>query len=168
MKKKIIAVLFMALIAGASAHPASAKEAIAEIGITGTGIRGELVLKSRQDLNRFADGWWWLIGFRYGSNASPKPLATPVKMDGPVYTLTRYQQIGSQRVAFDQLRYYPTAGGGITFFVGYQMQGHRSDYDGKWFHANPAADVLMQQVFQQRRITPSAAKRDPAKTVITP
>lgn len=161
MKKIVIAFLTLALLAGT--HAAQAKESIAAIGIAGPGIQRELILSDRNSLDRFADGWWWLIGFRYGSNETPKPIATPLRLVGPAYTITRYQQVGNRRVAFDRLHYYPSAIGGVTFFDGHLMQGYQSEFDGKWFRSTDAGDAVMREVFVRYRVNVPAMKSALAK-----
>jgi hypothetical protein len=161
VKRVAMGLWLMAMLAGANG--AQAKEPIVAIGIAGPGIDRELILQDAGSLNRFADGWWWLIGYRWGSDAVPKPIATMMRPAGPAYTLTRYQQSANGREAFDQLRYYPQAGArGFTFFAGHQVQGYSSEHDGKWFRATEAGDALMREVLEQQRIAVPTVKHAPA------
>lgn len=52
---------------------------------------------------------------------------------GKGYEITRYYIDGKREIAFDQLHYYPKTG--FVFYDG--IVGGESEYDGKWYKANP-------------------------------
>ncbi len=81
---------------------------------------------------------------------------------GEGYEITRYYVDGGRESAFDQLHYYPQIG--FVFYDG--IVNGDSEYDGKWYKANP--DIL--KPFQTALSIPitniaPAAQPEPVKSV---
>lgn len=76
----------------------------------------------------------------------PRAIDMPDRL-GAGYELTRYFRLenGSYQ-PFDQIAYYPDLYGGSGYVNYLGIVNGRSEYDGKWFRAQEAADAVMRQV----------------------
>jgi len=136
--KKILFLLFVLLV------PVSvvfAKGAFDYIAINGPGISTEIDVTNpalTQDFFAFAD---------FSKGAVPPP-ADP----GQGYQVIRlYVETVNSKPAdrpFDQLHYYPYTGAGYVYYDG--VVGGSSEYDGKWYAANPAAEAPFRDALSQR------------------
>jgi len=94
--------------------------------VKGPGISGEIDITDPAltgDFFAFAD-------FTQGDIAAP---ADP----GQGYEVIRIYIVDSKEQAFDQLHYYPYSG--YVYYDG--IVNGSSEYDGKWYQANPSADA---------------------------
>ena len=122
--KKMIA-LFLALGILIPSALVFAKGQFDYINITGPGITGDLTVTNpalTQDFFVFAD-------FSKGVIDTP---ADP----GQGYQVVRIYVVDNKEQPFDQLHYYPYTG--YVFYDG--VVDGSSEYDGKWYVANPAAE----------------------------
>lgn len=70
------------------------------------------------------------------------PVSIPQpEVTGEGYELQRQYKDGNTYHTFDRVRYYPAGYTGYVFYVG--IENGSSEYDGKWFSANPAAVYVM-------------------------
>lgn len=151
-------VLIVALTVAQASSAQAKGPPIVAIGLSGPGIAKEIQITDEDTLYALMDAWWSdLVGVEPGWNAQPRPIDQPVKPLGEGFVLTRYQQAESgskDRVALDQLRYFPSRNGtpGYTFFVGSLTDQYDSAHDGRWFRATQRGDVLMRQVFERFKI----------------
>lgn len=132
--KKTIAVLLVIgwLIPAVSAL---AKGGFDYIIVEGPGITGELTITNptlTQDFFAFAD-------FSRGSAAAP---AGP----GQGYQVIRVYVVDNKDQPFDKLHYYPYTG--YVYYDG--IVDGSSEYDGKWYTANPDAEAPFRDALAQR------------------
>lgn len=134
MKKYILLVLLALLV------PSSlvlAKGNFAYIAVSGQGIQGEMTLTDpvfTQDFFAFAD-------------FDKAEIPQPADYDPDIaYEITRFVLEDSKPVVFDELVYYPDQG--YVFYVG--LNGSGSDYDGKWYTANPAIESPFREALSSR------------------
>lgn len=114
---------------------AHAKGGFDYITIKGPGITGEINVTNTaltEDFFVFTD---------FSSENIDKP-ADP----GQGYQVIRVYVEGNQDHPFDQLHYYPYSG--FVYYDGL-IEG-LSEYDGKWFRANPAAEEPFRRVLAER------------------
>lgn len=111
------------------------------IAIKGPGIIGEIDVTQAaltEDYFAFAD-------FTQGSIPAP---ANP----GQGYQIVRlyvvFEDDKPRNVPFDELHYYPYTG--YVYYVG--VVDGTSEYDGKWYAANPAAEAPFRGVLFQRAL----------------
>ena len=111
------------------------------ITVKGPGLQGELNLTNPElttDFFVFAD-------FSQGAIDAP---ANP----GEGYEITRVFVVTENNkptpTAFDQLYYYPYEDNGYVYYVG--LASGSSEYDGKWYVANPAADAPFRAALAER------------------
>lgn len=71
----------------------------------------------------------------------PVSIPQPEGVTGEGYELERQYKDGNTHRTFDRVRYYPAGYTGYVFYVG--IENGWSEYDGKWFSANPAAVYVM-------------------------
>ena len=102
---------------------AQAKGSFAFIAISGEGLNGEI---RTADRNLTLD-WFAFADFPGGG------IDAPASPPAGGYVITRYYIDGRKPSAFDQLHYYPAAG--LVYYDG--LKGGSSEYDGKWYTANP-------------------------------
>lgn len=129
MKKKILFILVLSLLIPSTIALASGN--FSYVTIDGPGLTDELNITDpalTSDFFIFAD-------FTKGPIDPP---AAP----GEGYEVTRvYIETVDNKPeakAFDQLLYFPYTDDGYVYYVG--VSESTSEYDGKWFAANPAAD----------------------------
>ena len=143
-----IAVGLALLLALITSITALAKGAYSFISITGPDLKEPVRISDTaltEDFFTFADF------YRDGTEAPADP--------GIGYEITRYYVDGKQESAFDKLHYYPD-----TSFVYYDgMVNGSSEYDGKWYTANPNIKTIFESaIFAQIRLValgnPEAAK----------
>ena len=105
------------------------------ITIKGPGITGEITVTNpalTADFFAFAD-------FTQDSiNAPVDP--------GQGYQVIRVYVVDNKDQLFDQLHYYPYTG--FVYYDG--LIGGSSEYDGKWFAANPSAEEPFRAALEQR------------------
>lgn len=140
MERKIFILLFV-LVLIIPTSIALAKGDFTYIVVKGPGIQGEINMtnpKLTSDFFVFAD-------FTRGDIPSP---ADP----GEGYEITRVyvETINDKPTAnaFDQLLYFPYKDDGYVYYVG--LAEGSSEYDGKWFVANPAADAPFRAALAER------------------
>jgi hypothetical protein len=105
------------------------------ITIKGPGITGEIDVTNPEltgDFFAFAD-------FSRGEVAEPADA-------GQGYEIVRVYVEGSTDAPFDRLRYYPYTG--FVFYDG--LINGSSEYDGKWYAANPSAEAPFRKVLAER------------------
>ncbi len=103
-----------------------AKGSFDYIEVKGPGITGDIVITDpalTEDFFAFAD---------FSAGAIPAP-ADP----GQGYEIIRVYMVDEKDQPFDELHYYPYTG--YVYYDG--IAGGSSEYDGKWYVANPAADA---------------------------
>ena len=134
MKKYILLVLLALLV------PSSlvlAKGNFAYIAVSGQGIQGEMTLTDSiftQDFFAFAD-------------LAAAEIPEPPDYDPDIaYEISRFVLEDSKPVVYDELIYYPDQG--YVFYVG--ANGGASEYDGKWFMANPAIERPFRESLSSR------------------
>jgi len=129
MKKLLYIILMLALFVPTSL--ALAKGNFDYITVKGPGLQGELNLTNPALTSFFA--------FADFSKGAIDPPADP----GEGYEITRVYVITENEkpnpTAFDQLYYYPYVDDGYVYYVG--LADGSSEYDGKWYAANPSADA---------------------------
>ena len=130
MKRKIF-ILLIVLVLVIPTSFALAKGNFDYIIVKGPGLQGELNLTNPELTSFFV--------FADFSLGAIDPPADP----GEGYEITRVFVVTENDkpdpTAFDQLYYYPYADDGYVFYVG--LANGSSEYDGKWYAANPAADA---------------------------
>lgn len=136
-------ILFLLLVLFIPTSVVLAKGGFAYITITGPGIIGEINVTNpalTQDFSAFAD---------FSKGEIPAP-ADP----GQGYQVVRvYVETVDGKPTdypFDQLHYYPYAGTGYVYYDGI-VEGS-SEYDGKWYAANPAAEKPFRNALTQRAL----------------
>ena len=109
--------------------------------VKGPGLQGELNLTNPElttDFFVFADF----------SQGAIDPPANP----GQGYEITRVFVVTENNkpnpTAFDQLYYYPYTDSGYVYYVG--LANGSSEYDGKWYAANPSADAPFRAALAER------------------
>ncbi|MBM3123595.1 MAG: hypothetical protein FJZ87_00810 [Chloroflexi bacterium] len=105
------------------------------ITIKGPGITGEIDVTNPDltgDFFAFAD-------FSSGEIAEPVD-------PGQGYEIVRVYVEGSKDKPFDQLHYYPYTG--FVFYDG--LVNGSSEYDGKWYPANPSVEAPFRKVLAER------------------
>lgn len=130
--KKLLLFLFLLLIPTAVVF---AKGEFSYIIIKGPGITGEIDATTpelTQDFFAFAD-------FSQGAITAP---ADP----GQGYEIVRMYVVESKAEPFDQLHYYPYTG--YVYYDG--LVAGESEYDGKWYLANPSAEEPFRAVLAER------------------
>ena len=113
----------------------SAKGGFDYITIKGPGITGEINVTNpalTQDFFAFADF----------SRGSIEPPLDP----GQGYQVVRVYVQDNKDVPFDQLHYYPYSG--FVFYDG--LVNGSSEYDGKWYAANPNAEEPFRSALAER------------------
>lgn len=132
--KKLIALFFMLGLLIPSIW-VFAKGEFDYITIKGPGITGEINVTNpvlTQDFFAFAD-------FSRGSiDAPPDP--------GQGYQVVRVYVVDNKDQPFDQLHYYPYTG--YVYYDG--LVSGSSEYDGKWYVANPSAEEPFRAVLSER------------------
>lgn len=139
MKKLLYLILVLALLAPSSL--VLAKGDFDYIIVKGPGLQGELNLTNPElttDFFVFAD-------FTQGA-------INPPTDPGQGYEITRVYVVTENDkpnpTAFDQLYYYPYTDGGYVYYVG--LAEGSSEYDGKWYAANPSADAPFRAALAER------------------
>lgn len=105
------------------------------IVVKGPGITGDISITTpalTQDFFVFADF----------SQGDVPPPGDP----GQGYQIVRMYVEGNSATPFDQLHYYPYTG--YVYYDG--LVGGSSEYDGKWYAANPAAEEPFRAVLSER------------------
>ncbi|HXF84258.1 MAG TPA: hypothetical protein VNK49_02625 [Anaerolineales bacterium] len=105
------------------------------ITVKGPGITGEITITNpalTKDFFAFADF----------SKGSIEPPADP----GQGYQILRVYVVDNKDQPFDQLHYYPYTG--YVYYDG--LLNGSSDYDGKWYIANPSAEEPFRAALAQR------------------
>lgn len=118
-----------------------AKGSFSYITVKGPGITGEINVTNpalTQDFFAFAD-------FSQGEIPAP---ADPGQGYQIVRVYVEYTGDKPKDIPFDQLHYYPYTG--YVFYDGL-VEGS-SEYDGKWYAANPAAEAPFRAVLVQRAL----------------
>jgi len=138
--KKHITIIFI-LVVFISIMPVLAKGEFDYLVVKGPGIQGEINVTNPEltgDFFIFAD-------FTLGEILPP---ADP----GEGYEITRVYVVTINdkptAKAFDQLIYFPYADDGYVYYVG--LADGSSDYDGKWFVANPSANTPFRATLAER------------------
>jgi hypothetical protein len=133
MKKYIFAILGLCLLIPSAI--AFAKGNFDYITIKGPGITGEINVTApalTEDFFAFAD-------FSQGPIDSPDD-------PGQGYQIVRVYVVDTKPQPFDQLHYYPYTG--FVFYDG--IVNGSSEYDGKWYAANPSANDPFRAVLGER------------------
>jgi hypothetical protein len=133
MLRKIVLLLIFGLLVPTAA--AFAKGNFDYITVKGPGITGDISITNpalTQDFFAFAD-------FSLGSIEAP---ADP----GQGYQVVRMYVKGSSADPFDQLHYYPYTG--YVYYDG--IVNGASEYDGKWYAANPAVEGPFRDTLAER------------------
>ena len=110
------------------------------ITVKGPGLQGELNITNPEltEFSVFAD-------FTQGAIDPP---ANP----GQGYEIVRVFVVTENNkpnpTAFDQLYYYPYTDNGYVYYVG--LADGASEYDGKWYAANPSADAPFRAALAER------------------
>lgn len=120
-----------------AAPAALAKGPAQRIIITGPGLQSALVVTHEPTLYLLSMGT--LENFVFGPIDEPSNL-------GEWYELERQFDAGGQTYrTFDRVRYYPDSDGGrgYVFYVG--IENGSSEYDGRWFYANPEGEAAMRR-----------------------
>jgi len=131
--KKIIVLFFLLAVLVPTA--AFAKGDFAYIAIKGPGLTGELNVTNTaltQDFFVFAD-------FSKGGIEAPLD-------PGQGYQVIRVYVDGTDVQPFDQLHYYPYSG--YVYYDG--LVNGSSEYDGKWYLANDAANAPFRAALSER------------------
>ncbi|MEW5940713.1 MAG: hypothetical protein AB1750_13675, partial [Chloroflexota bacterium] len=105
------------------------------IEVKGPGITGDIVITDpalTEDFFAFAD---------FSAGAIPAP-ADP----GQGYEIIRVYLVNEKDQPFDELHYYPYTG--YVYYDG--IVNGESEYDGKWYVANPAADAPFRAALAER------------------
>lgn len=111
------------------------------IAIKGPGITGEINVTNpalTQDFFAFAD---------FSQGEVPVP-ADPGQGYQVVRVYVEFTDSKPQDLPFDQLHYYPYTG--YVYYDG--LAEGSSEYDGKWYVANPAAEAPFRNVLTQRAL----------------
>ena len=125
-KLKRLIVLILAFVFLSPALVVLAKGQFDYIEVKGPGITGDIVITDpalTEDFFAFAD-------FSAGSIPAPADA-------GQGYDIVRVYIVDEKDQPFDQLEYYPYTG--YVHYIG--LAEGTSEYDGKWYIANPAADA---------------------------
>jgi len=133
MKKYILLILVLSLLIPTTLVFASGN--FDYITVDGPGITGEINITNpalTQDFFAFADF----------SQGSIDPPADP----GEGYEIIRVYVDGNDVQGFDLLYYYPYTG--YVFYVG--VAKGSSEYDGKWYVANPSANEPFRAALAER------------------
>lgn len=131
----------------ALAAPALAKGTFARLTISGGALGTPQVVTDPALL-----GFYAFSDFSHG--AIPKP-----DKPGPEYSITRYEQDETGKyVPWDMLRYYPSPSGGPGFVYYDGLVNGWSEYDRKWYRANPDAEAALRPLIG----LPAAAGGGPA------
>lgn len=120
---------------------ASADGGFDYLTIKGPGVTGEIDVTNptlTQDYFAFAD-------FSRGEVPAPVDLGQGYQI---VRVYVEYNDSKPKDVPFDQLHYYPYTG--YVFYDGL-VEGS-SEYDGKWYAANPMAEAPFRNVLVQRAL----------------
>lgn len=137
MLRKIVLLLVLGLLIPATV--ALAKGNFDYITVKGPGITGEINITNPA----LTDDFFVFADFRQGAVPAP---ADP----GQGYQIIRvYLETVDGKPTdqlFDQLHYYPYTG--YVFYDG--LVNGVSEYDGKWYAANPAADAPFRAVLAER------------------
>lgn len=134
MKKRSLLILLVLLI---PASIALAKSDFAYITVSGQGIQGEMTLTDpifTQDFFAFAD---------FSKNEIPAPADYD---PDAAYEITRFYLADTKPRAFDSLIYYPDQG--YLYYNG--LAEGESEYDGKWYAANPAIERPFREALASR------------------
>lgn len=127
--------LILALLAGFSTPLASAKGNFTYLSVKGPGLTGDLTVTNpalTADFFAFAD-------FSKGEVDAP---ADP----GEGYQIIRVYVENNKDVPFDLLHYYPYTG--FVYYDG--LVDGSSEYDKKWYNANPSAKEPFLSALEQR------------------
>jgi hypothetical protein len=130
--KKLVVLTVVVLL---SSMHVFAKGAFDYITIKGPGITGEINVTSpalTQDFFAFADF----------SKGSIEPPVNP----GEGYQILRVYVVDLNPQVFDQLHYYPYTG--YVYYDG--IVNGSSEYDGKWYIANPSVEAPFKAVLAER------------------
>jgi len=110
------------------------------ITVKGPGLQGELNI-TNPELNGF-------FAFADFTQGAIDPPANP----GQRYEIVRVFVVTEDNkpnpTAFDQLYYYPYTDEGYVYYVG--LASGSSEYDGKWYAANPSADAPFRAALAER------------------
>jgi len=133
---------FLIILALCQLFPAAAlaKGNFDYITVNGPGLQGELTITNPE-----LTGFFAFADFAQGAIVPP---ADP----GEGYEIVRVFVVTEndkpEPTAFDQLFYYPYANDGYVFYVG--LANGSSEYDGKWYAANPSADAPFRAALAER------------------
>ena len=110
--------------------------------VKGPGLQGELNLTNPELTSDF-------FAFADFTKGDVPPPADP----GQGYEITRVyisytDSKKPEPTAFDQLYYFPYADNGYVYYVG--LAEGTSEYDGKWYAANPAIDAPFRAALAER------------------
>ena len=134
MKKTFLLVFLILLI---PTSLALAKGDFAYVAVSGQGVQGEMLLTDPvfvKDFFAFAD-------------FSKDEIPAPVDYDpDAAYTVTRFYTENTKPVVFDELIYYPDQG--YVYYEG--LANGESEYDGKWYAANPAIERPFREALSSR------------------
>lgn len=133
MKKQLALVLTLVLLFVPTV--VLAKGSFDYIEVKGPGITGDIVITNpelTEDFFAFAD-------FSAGSVPAPADA-------GQGYEVIRVYLVDEKDQPFDVLHYYPYTG--YVYYDG--IVNGESEYDGKWYVANPAADAPFRSALAER------------------
>lgn len=133
MKKRLVLALALVLLLIPSI--VLAKGSFDYVEVKGPGITGNIVITNptlTEDFFAFAD-------FSAGSIPAPSDA-------GQGYEIIRVYLVNEKDQPFDVLHYYPYTG--YVYYDG--IVNGESEYDGKWYAANPAADEPFRAALAER------------------
>jgi hypothetical protein len=133
MKKYISLILVLCLIIPTTLVLAKGK--FDYITIKGPGVTGEINVTNPTLTGEF-------FAFADFSKGPIDPPADP----GEGYQIVRVYVVDTKPVPFDQLHYYPYTG--YVYYDG--LANGSSEYDGKWYTANPSANDPFRAVLAER------------------
>lgn len=133
MKKYIFLILALCLIIPTTL--VLAKGEFDYITIKGPGVTGEINVTNPALTGEF-------FAFADFSKGPVDPPANP----GEGYQIVRVYVVDTKPAPFDQLHYYPYTG--YVYYDG--LANGSSEYDGKWYMANPSANDPFRAVLAER------------------
>lgn len=142
---RVALLIVLALLVAA---PAFAKGPPGKATISGPGIQGDLEITDPAVLNALS-----FYSFEQVEENNRRGIEAPTNI-GEGYRVVRYTKgAGNYFKPWDELRYYPYADGerGVIFLDGLIGDSY-SEFDGKWFHANPEGDATLRAFLAQQGV----------------
>lgn len=147
MKRLIVCLgIFVVVVVSLIGHPApsEAKGPAQKISVLGPGLSEELEILDPEILPDLS-----MASFENFLQAVPAP-----ENIGPGYAMTRYYQIENGPFwPFDHLVYHPDPSGGLGVIHYLGIENGWSEYDGKWFAAQPQGEKVFASVLAEQGVT---------------